>query len=235
MSSEIFKKISPALFVAEFILVIAVALSFYYFSMQPEVNIPNYFLEQLHAAPVEPNALLERYPNLLVNDFQNVMANGGKYIIQSGKVTFAPDRNKRDLGNNEGISESGSKVLLKNLNKRLGLSIDSYQDIDNLITKLAEQKTIKVTKTQTIVGEYICVPPKSNTSTEIGCVQGVKTNSTTYYALDLAPLENIAVMRTGDQIRVAGEMVPVETLSSDKWQKYPIKGIFRAVTIEKVE
>ncbi len=235
MSSEIFKKISPALFVAEFILVIAVALSFYYFSMQPEVNIPNYFLEQLHAAPVEPNALLEQYPNLQVNDFQNVMANGGKYIIQSGKVTFAPDRNKRDLGNNEGISESGSKVLLKNLNKRLGLSIDSYQDIDNLITKLAEQKTIKVTKTQTIVGEYICVPPKSNTSTEISCVQGVKTNSTTYYALDLAPLENIAVMRTGDQIRVAGEMVPVETLSSDKWQKYPIKGIFRAVTIEKVE
>jgi hypothetical protein len=230
-----FKKISPVLFVAEFILVIAVALSLYYFSMQTEVNIPNYFLERLNAAPVEPNALLEQYPNLQVNDFQNVMANGGKYIIQSGKVIFTPDRNKRDLGNNEGISESGSKVLLKNLNKRLGLPIDSYQDIDSLITKLAEQKPVKVTKAQTIEGEYVCVLARSNATKETGCVQGVKTNNTTYYALDLTPLENIAVMQTGDQIRVAGEMVPVETLSSDKWQKYPIKGIFRAVTIEKVE
>ncbi len=92
-----------------------------------------------------------------------------------------------------------------------------------------------MTKAQTIEGEYVCVPPKSNTTKEIGCVQGVKTNNTTYYALDLTPLENIAVMQTGDQISAAGEMVPVETLSSDKWQKYPIKGIFRAVTIEKVE
>ncbi len=230
-----FKKISPVLFVAEFVLVIAVALSFYYFSIQPAVNIPNYFLEQLHAAPVEPNALLEQYPNLQVNDFQNVMANGGKYIVQSGKVTFVPDRNKRDLGNNGGISESGSKVLLKNLNARFGLPIDSHIDIDNLITKLAEQKPVKVTKAQTIEGEYVCVPPKSNTTKETGCVQGVKINNTTYYALDLTPLENIAVMQTGDQISAAGEMVPVETLSSDKWQKYPIKGIFRAVTIEKVE
>ncbi len=235
MSLEVFKKFSPAVFVFEFVLVIAGILGFYYFSTQPEVNIPNYFLEQLHAAPVEPNALLEQYPNLQVDDFQNVMANGGKYIVQSGTVTFIPDRNKRDLGNNQGISESGSKVLLKTLNKRFSLPIDSHQDIDNLITKLAEPKPIKVTKTQTIEGEYVCVPPKSSATQETGCVQGVKTTSTTYYALDLAPLETIAVMRTGDQIRVVGELVPLETLSSDKWQKYPIKGIFRAATIEKTE
>lgn len=247
MPSEIFKKISPVVFIVELVLVIAVVLGFYYFSTQPEENIPNYFLEQLHAAPVEPKALLEQYPNLQVEDFQNVMANGGKYVIQSDRVVFVADRNKRDLGNNQGISESGSKIFLKNLSRRFNLPIETRAEIDNLIVKLKqqvplkaqepymEQTPIRVTKAQTIEGEYVCVPPKSSATQETGCVQGIKTSSTIYYALDLAPLENIAVMMTGDQIRVAGEVVPVETLSNDKWLKYPIKGIFRAATVEKID
>lgn len=235
MQFEMLKKISPVLFVVEFAVVIALAVGFTYWTNPSEQSIPNYFLARLDVVPTEPNEILAEYPKIKAEDFNNVMANGGKYILQSNRVTFVADRNKRNQEDNSIISEAGAATLLKNLNKRLNLPVQSHSEIDQLILTLNRPEPVKVTKDQTIQGKYTCIPPKANAKVEDSCVEGVQTSRTTYYALDLAPLENPVMLMTGDQIKVEGEVVPVETLSSDRWQKYPIKGIFRAATIEKVE
>lgn len=235
MQFAMLRKISPVLLAIDFVIVAILAIGFTYLINPSEQSIPSYFLDRLDVTSTQPNEILANYPQMKVADFQNVTANGGKYIVQSNNITFVPDRNKRNQEDADIVNEAGAATLLKNLNKRLNLPTQSHSDIDRLLLTLDEPEPIKVTKAQTIRGKYTCVPPKANAKVEEGCVEGVQTSSTVYYALDLAPLENPVMLMTGDQITVQGELVPVETLSSDRWQKYPIKGIFRAATIDKAE
>lgn len=235
MQFEMLKKISPILFVVEFAVVVALAVGFTYWTNPPEQSLQHYFLDRLDVVLAEPNEILAAYPKIKVEDFNNVLANGGKYILQSNRVTFVADRNKRNVEDSSAISEVGATTFLKNLSKRLNISVQNPAEIDQLITTLKLPEPAKVRKTQTIQGKYTCIPPKANTKATESCIEGVQVSSTTYYALDLAPLENPVMLMTGDQIKVEGEVVPVETLSSDRWQNYPVKGILRAASIAKVE
>lgn len=231
------------LFISGYILLSLIGFAYSYFNQEPEQTVSQYFLTKLanhqniaNSFNLEPTTLLDTYPGLKSQDFQSVSANGGKYILQGGTISFVADRNKTNQANSKQINEAGAQLLLRNLSRRTNLAVTTSKEIDVLLSSLSQNQShqIVVKKTLTIEGLYVCIPPKPNFANESTCVQGIKTSDTNYYALDLAPLETIAILQTGNQIRAEGEVVPVETLSGDKWQKYPIKGIFRAVTIKNL-
>lgn len=78
----------------------------------------------------------------------------------------------------------------------------------------------------TLEGEYVCLPHRDTTGVQTDeCAAGIRTD-TAYYALDFALASQTAQFTVGDRFTASGIFTPVETLSSDRWQQYDIKGIF---------
>lgn len=79
----------------------------------------------------------------------------------------------------------------------------------------------------TLEGEYVCLPHR-NTSGAITleCAFGLKTQTDEYYALDFG--DNIPPTNsvTGQNVVLEGIVTPIESLSTNQWQKYDIEGIF---------
>jgi hypothetical protein len=88
----------------------------------------------------------------------------------------------------------------------------------------------------TLVGTYVCLPHKDASVQSKECKFGIKTAEGLYYGLDVGiesgPTPTLVV---GDQLSAAGIVTPVEELSSDEWNQYPIEGIFSVTdSFEKV-
>ncbi len=85
-------------------------------------------------------------------------------------------------------------------------------------------------------GETVCLPHKNTEGPQtLECAFGLKTNAGTYYALDLNALPDLAGdFQVNERVTVTGVITPVEALSSDRWQIYPIVGIFSVATIQKI-
>lgn len=236
-----YSSIRKPVLIGGYLLILAIGIAFTYSNYEPEQSIPHYFLTQLtldqnsgSSSGVDPSTLIAHYPGLTPQDFQSVSANGGKYVLQGNTLSFIADKNKPNQSDSRAVNETGAQLLLRNLSKRTNKAATTTEEVDVLIKTIEQALPVAVKKAMIVEGEYVCIPPKPAFSDETSCEQGIKTTDDSYYALDLAPLETIATLTTGNQIRAEGELVPVETLSSDKWQKYTIKGIFRAVTIENL-
>lgn len=89
--------------------------------------------------------------------------------------------------------------------------------------------------TVTVRGTYICLPHKDTTGPQtLECAMGIKTDAAGNYALDFSMLPAGAYTSGDARVSVTGELVPVEALSSDMWQKYDMEGIIRATSVTKL-
>lgn len=88
-----------------------------------------------------------------------------------------------------------------------------------------------------LAGEYVCLPHKdTNGPQTLECALGMKLDDGSYISLDFGErLQTGEGMNfgTGERIRVYGLFVPIEQISTDFWQKYPITGILKVETVSK--
>ena len=83
-------------------------------------------------------------------------------------------------------------------------------------------------KRGSLSGEYVCLPHTDTDGPQtMECAFGLKTDVGEYYAVDFHLMsQDDPQLQIGDRFTANGMIVPVQELSTDYWQKYPIKGIF---------
>ena len=75
-------------------------------------------------------------------------------------------------------------------------------------------------------GEYICLPPKDQTMPLDECAAGLLTEEG-YYAIDLGLLSGeVPALVEGQRLSANGIVTPIENLSTDYWDRFPVIGIF---------
>lgn len=85
-----------------------------------------------------------------------------------------------------------------------------------------------------IEGVSACLPKKGDGPQTMECALGLVTDDGVYYALDLEPLADDAVISPEGRVRVEGTFVPVEHLSAEYWQRYNIEGIVRVTSMTEL-
>ena len=90
--------------------------------------------------------------------------------------------------------------------------------------------------TATLTGTETCLPPApGRQQITLECAFGFKTDAGEYYAADFTGLPGGNPNFTADKrFRAAGEITPVELLSTDHWRKYDVRGIFRITDIREI-
>jgi len=86
-------------------------------------------------------------------------------------------------------------------------------------------------------GEFLCLPHIDTAGPQTEeCAFGLKTDDGIYYAIDFGAMSQTvpAELKSGVRISASGVMVPIEQLSTDHWQRYPIKGIFSVTDSLKI-
>lgn len=80
----------------------------------------------------------------------------------------------------------------------------------------------------TLEGKIICLPHKDQSGPQTKeCAVGLQTDTGENYVLDTNLMsQNAPTYTTQNRIKAAGRITPIEFLSSDRWQKYDVKGIF---------
>lgn len=80
----------------------------------------------------------------------------------------------------------------------------------------------------TLSGEFLCLPHKDQTGPQTEeCAFGMKTEAGEYYAVDFSlSSQELPPLKAGDKFSATGLITPIENLSSNQWQRYPIEGIF---------
>ncbi|MFA7310185.1 MAG: hypothetical protein WC050_04765 [Candidatus Paceibacterota bacterium] len=84
-------------------------------------------------------------------------------------------------------------------------------------------------------GTYECLPHRDTSGPQTDeCALGLqKDDSSTHYALDMGLVRSTVpgAIAAGTHMSVSGQLVPIETLSSDWWTKYDVEGIIRVTNI----
>lgn len=86
-----------------------------------------------------------------------------------------------------------------------------------------------------LTGRFICLTPKVGVVATKECRFGLVLATGEQYALDFNRLNQIPSIQNGRRFTAEGLVTPVESLSSDEWQKYEIRGIFSVTEIIEVE
>jgi hypothetical protein len=88
---------------------------------------------------------------------------------------------------------------------------------------------VDIPRTTTLSGTYECLPHAGNGDFHtMECAFGIKAENGFHYALDLSSIEaGLANTEMNAPIKVTGTLVPIEQISTDKWQSYDIKGIMK--------
>lgn len=92
----------------------------------------------------------------------------------------------------------------------------------------SDRKMQDITSYQgTLSGEYVCLPHKDQSGPQtLECAFGLKTDSGEYYAVDFSAMSQTNPgVNIGDRFQATGLITPIEMISSNHWQIYPIKGI----------
>ena len=79
----------------------------------------------------------------------------------------------------------------------------------------------------TLTGEYVCLPPAGDEPPE--CVSALKTDQNEYFVIDFNLMsQSRPDLKEGDRFTANGLITPIENLSTNHWQQYPvdIQGIF---------
>lgn len=79
-----------------------------------------------------------------------------------------------------------------------------------------------------IMGEYVCLPHRDTQGPQtMECAYGIRLDDGTHMALDFGPdPEDLAQFQVGERATLTGHFTPIQVISSDRWFKYDIKGIF---------
>jgi hypothetical protein len=94
--------------------------------------------------------------------------------------------------------------------------------------KQADVDEIPMPYRGTLAGEYVCLPPASGSDAS-ECIPALQTDHGKYYVIDFMLMSQLKPdLREGDSFSASGLITPIEYLSTDHWQKYPleIEGIF---------
>lgn len=82
----------------------------------------------------------------------------------------------------------------------------------------------------TLTGKYVCLPPAGESDPETPeCVSALKTDLDEYFVIDFNLMsQDQPDLQEGDRFTASGLITPIENLSTDHWQQYPvdIEGIF---------
>lgn len=95
-----------------------------------------------------------------------------------------------------------------------------------------------IPKRVTVEGIWECLPVKDPSKPHtMECAFGIKEDKTSnHYAVNTQLMSTIAQdYPTGTHLRISGVMTPAEMLSTNQWQKFDMKGILNATTIEKIK
>ena len=98
------------------------------------------------------------------------------------------------------------------------------------IVEVTQIERIETPATQdvTLTGTFGCLPHKDTTGPQTEeCAFGFTTDDGIHYAVNFGQSAGMAnAFQAGTRGTYTGFVVPIETLSSDQWQKYDIAGIF---------
>lgn len=88
----------------------------------------------------------------------------------------------------------------------------------------------------TLEGEYVCLPLREGQPDRGDCAAGLST-PTGFYAIDLGLMSQTAPsLVQGERIKAMGIVTPIETLSTDYWDRFEVSGIFSVTNaLEKLE
>lgn len=90
-------------------------------------------------------------------------------------------------------------------------------------------------KEMTFTGDYVCLPHKDTSGPQtMECAFGMKLYDGSYIAIDLSGVSGDTNYPMQSKLKVTGLYVPIEQISSNTWQVYPIKGIMKVTKVEKV-
>lgn len=86
----------------------------------------------------------------------------------------------------------------------------------------------------TLTGTFMCLPHKEQGEFEtMECAFGMQTADGKYYAVDLGlSSEGGVEPPMGEEFTATGVFTPIEQLSNDYWQRYPIEGIFSVTKLQ---
>jgi len=98
------------------------------------------------------------------------------------------------------------------------------------------QETIASSGSQAVIleGTYVCLPHTDGSKAK-ECTPGLKVGEE-YYALDMAAVIESGsklTLTNGMKILAGGVVVPIEEISSDQWQNYPVKGIMKVEEVAR--
>lgn len=89
-----------------------------------------------------------------------------------------------------------------------------------------------VPRTESLTGVYVCLPHRDTTGPQtMECAFGLKANDGKYYALSFNKVPELANAPMNVPVTIAGELVPIEKISSDHWRIYPIEGIMEVESL----
>jgi len=94
----------------------------------------------------------------------------------------------------------------------------------------------ETSKAVILEGTYVCLPHTDGTKAK-ECTPGIQVENKDYYALDMAIIVESGTspkLTNGMKILAGGIIVPIEEISTDQWQKYPIKGIMQVEEVAKL-
>lgn len=86
-------------------------------------------------------------------------------------------------------------------------------------------------------GRTTCLPHKNAGGAQtLECAFGLESVAGDFYALDAGSLDPAlaAELNASERVRVTGLLIPIEAVSTDRWQKYVVEGIMRVDSFEVI-
>jgi hypothetical protein len=103
----------------------------------------------------DDNLLRISYPGLESRDFQGVQAFGGRYKVSGDNgPAFIRDSSDPTTSAERTISSEGYKTLLRNVSNRLGIVVNSQDDVLHIIKRIntAERVRVSINQSATFLG-----------------------------------------------------------------------------------
>lgn len=95
--------------------------------------------ERIGSMPIEgynPTIYMNTFPILVPADFAGAAALQGSYVLQGEQILFELDDTDTIHSAAQTLSKEGMETFLENISTRLGLSVSTKTEIDNLINQI---------------------------------------------------------------------------------------------------
>ncbi|MBI2098596.1 MAG: Hint domain-containing protein [Candidatus Wildermuthbacteria bacterium] len=182
--------------------------------------------------------LMQAFPGLQEEDFDGVLAFEGVYRYEGGQLVYERIATQPITSAERTISNKGYGILLENLSKRLGISVQDEQAAEALIEVLENPTStpspVPVGKPVTILGEITCLPKKGSGPQTLECAIGLKGEDGKHYALtNLFKYDpDYRFSTTGLQVEVVG-VLSTEGVFGPDGNAYDIVGTIDIASIKE--